>query len=59
LLLKVSAATGYGKLRSATYIQRINTKGGKPPADTDRSHLGQVVEVPYTAEYLFYETPQH
>jgi len=57
LLLKGTAWDGYGPLRSATLIQRINTKGGKAPATgADRAHNGQYIRVPYTAEYLFYKT---
>jgi hypothetical protein len=56
LLLKATNWTGYGPLRSATLIQRINTKGGKAPADgADRDHKGQFIQVAYTAEYLFYK----
>ena len=56
LLLKATAWDGYGVTRATTYIQRINTKGGKAPADgADRLHKGQFIEVPYTAEYLFYK----
>ena len=55
LLLKATNATGFGPLRAAAYIQRINTKGGKAPAaGADRDHKGQFINVAYTAEYLFY-----
>src|SRR5262249_49113230 len=35
-----------------TYIQRVNTVGGKAP--TAPGDVGEVVRVPYTAEYFFY-----
>ena len=54
LLLKAAATTGTGIFRPAVFIQRIYTKGGKAPAMADRQHKGQTLEVPYTAEYLFY-----
>ena len=55
LLLKVSSSSGYGPLRATTYVQRVNTHGGKPSAaDANRVHKGQYIRVPYTAEYLFY-----
>ncbi len=54
LLLKMAATTGNGILTPVAFIQRIYTKGGKAPATADRQHAGQTVEVPYTAEYLFY-----
>ena len=36
-----------------TYIQRVNTVGGNAPTDPG-DFVGEVVEVPYTAEYYFY-----
>lgn len=55
LLLKTINATGFGPLRSATYIQRTNTKGGKAPyTGATKEHAGEYVSVPYTAEYWFY-----
>jgi Protein of unknown function (DUF3455) len=36
-------------------IQRLNTKGGKEPANgCDNSHVRREVRVPYEAEYYFY-----
>jgi len=54
LLLKGITPGGTGKLTPVVFIQRINTHGGKAPAIADRQHKGQVLEQPYTAEYLFY-----
>jgi hypothetical protein len=57
LLLKATSTSGYGPLQATTFIQRVNTKGGKAPSEgADRLHKGQYVEVAYTAEYLFYRT---
>ncbi len=53
LLLKSVETSGKGVLTSTTFIQRINTKGGKAPV-ADKAHKGQIIKVPYTAEYLFY-----
>jgi hypothetical protein len=36
-----------------TFIQRVNTVGGKAPSHSGDS-VGEVVRVPYTAEYFFY-----
>ena len=47
--------TGPGVFAHATFIQRVNTVGGKAPATS--GSLNQVVEIPYTAEYYFYRTP--
>lgn len=53
LLLKKYEATGPGIFSRVTYIQRVNTTGGLAPA-TPGVILGEVKEVPYTAEYFFY-----
>jgi hypothetical protein len=54
LLLKAAGTSGTGILTPVTFIQRIRTKGGKAPATAKLSQKGQILEVPYTAEYLFY-----
>ena len=55
LLVNIVNHEGTGVLSRATSIQRINTKGGKPPASgCDSAHAGQEVRVPYSADYLFY-----
>jgi len=41
-----------GTLMSTTFIQRVNTTGGKAP--TTAGSVGEVRSVPYTAEYFFY-----
>jgi hypothetical protein len=40
-----------------TFIQRVNTVGGKAPADPG-DFEGEVVRVPYAAEYYFYREHQ-
>ena len=56
LLVNIVSHEGSGVLTRATTIQRLNTKGGKAPASgCDGSHSGgEVVRVPYSADYLFY-----
>jgi hypothetical protein len=61
LLSAVSTAPGPRKhddlLAGTTYIQRINTTAGLAPAAAN-CHAGTVgnrVEVPYTADYLFFK----
>ena len=55
LLLKAVSNDGNGILAQVTYIQRVNTTGGKAPTTgCDASHPGEEVRVPYTAEYFFY-----
>lgn len=42
-----------GRLATAVYVQRLDTTGGKPPANPP-IRLGTKVGVPYTATYRFY-----
>jgi len=53
LLLEKVSTSGSGILSSVTYIQRVNTTGGLTPTDSGLT-IGEVQEVPYTAEYYFY-----
>ena len=53
LLLKASSSEGPGIFDGVTFIQRVNTEGGLAPADPG-DFVGEVVKVPYSAEYYFY-----
>jgi hypothetical protein len=53
LLLSAVHTEGPGIFAATTFIHRVNTVGGKAPA-TAGAFVGQVAEVPYTAEYFFY-----
>lgn len=53
LLLGAVESEGPGIFADVTFIQRVNTVGGKAPASAGGSP-GDVVRVPYTAEYFFY-----
>jgi hypothetical protein len=44
---------GPGILANTSFIQRVNTVGGKAPSVAG-TVIGQVAEVPYTADYFFY-----
>jgi len=58
LLLKATPAPDtHGKLGATTYIQRLATTGGLPPAaaDCNAASAGTVAEVPYTADYYFWK----
>jgi hypothetical protein len=46
---------GPGVFQQVTFIQRVNTVGGRAPSSGGT--LDEVVEVPYTAEYYFYRAP--
>jgi hypothetical protein len=55
LLIHVVSHEGTGVLAKATFIERLNTKGGKAPASgCDSSHTNQEFRSPYTADYLFF-----
>ena len=53
LLLQRVSSEGPGIFDRVTYIQRVNTAGGLPPAGPG-PFIGAEEEVPYTAEYYFY-----
>ena len=58
LLSAASTTTGPDgdKLTRTTFIQRLNTTGGKAPAASDctPARAGERVEIPYTADYVFW-----
>ena len=55
-LLLSAASTTPGRLGATTYIQRIHTSGGVAPAGgCDAGTSGATVEVPYTADYVFFK----
>ena len=53
LLVDVVSASGPGIFAGTSYIQRVNTVGGRAPS-TDGTSIGEEARVPYTAEYYFY-----
>ncbi|HVQ38129.1 MAG TPA: DUF3455 domain-containing protein [Pyrinomonadaceae bacterium] len=53
LKLEAVSTSGPGIFSSVAYIQRTNTTGGLAPTFPG-SAIGEVVEIPYTAEYYFY-----
>jgi hypothetical protein len=48
--------SGSGLFAKVTFIQRLNTVGGNAPS-TPGATIGQEAQVPYTADYLFYNAP--
>jgi hypothetical protein len=55
LLLNAKSNEGVGLFEHTTNVQRLNTVGGKAPADgCDQTRLGIVTRIPYTAKYYFY-----
>jgi len=51
--LKAAHTEGPGIFADTTFIQRVNTTGGKAPS-VNGTFVGQVARVPYTADYFFY-----
>jgi hypothetical protein len=53
LRLDAKNPQGPGIFADTTFIQRVNTVGGKAPLENG-SFVGQVARVPYAADYFFY-----
>lgn len=53
LRLQAVMPQGPGIFANTTFIQRVNTIGGKTPS-TNGVFIGQIARVPYTADYFFY-----
>jgi hypothetical protein len=57
LLTATSHAGERGRMTGVTSIQRMSTTGGRAPATgCDADHIGAASDVPYTADYFFYQT---
>ncbi|TAN66339.1 MAG: DUF3455 domain-containing protein [Methylobacter sp.] len=55
LLVEVVSHQGDGLFSNVSFINRVNTHGGLPPASgCDANHLGSEKRVAYTADYVFY-----
>ena len=57
LKLQAVSSDGPGIFQGVTFIQRVFTTGGLPPA-TAGGFVGDVAKVPYTAWYVFYRAAQ-
>jgi hypothetical protein len=56
LLLRATSTSGTGVFAAVTYVQRVNTRGGKAPATgCDAKTVGNEARVDYSADYLFFE----
>ena len=53
-LLIATRSFGAGALKDISHVQRINTVGGMPPAHCDAGQAGQVLRVPFSADFVFY-----
>ena len=55
LLLSAKSASGAGVLGRTRYVRRVDTVGGKAPADgCSAVHAGEAARVTYSATYEFY-----
>jgi hypothetical protein len=55
LLLRVTSTRGAGMLSDATYVQRLDTTGGKAPATgCDATTVGMETRSTYEADYYFF-----
>ena len=51
--LRAVTRQGPGVFADTTFIQRVNTVGGRAP-EANGTTIGQVASVPYSADYFFY-----
>ncbi|HSZ81834.1 MAG TPA: DUF3455 domain-containing protein [Polyangia bacterium] len=56
LLVRATSNTGKGVFSAVTFVQRLDTKGGKAPATgCDAKTVGAETRVDYSADYFFFE----
>jgi hypothetical protein len=55
LRLSAVRTEGLGVFTDTSFIQRVNTAGGRAPS-TNGTVVGQVARVPYTADYFFFRS---
>lgn len=53
-LVQATVNEGNGAYSKVTYIQRLNTKGGKPTMACDAAAKGKQTLVQYSADYLYF-----
>ena len=54
-LLLSARSFGQGALTGVTYVQRVNTIGGMPPARCDASQQNRLLRVDFSADFVFYK----
>lgn len=56
LLLETKSTEGSGVFSQVTFIQRVNTTGGKAPdSGCDMAAVTMESAIPYAADYYFYK----
>jgi hypothetical protein len=53
-LLLRTQSYGQGEFEKATYVQRVDTSGGMPPAQCAADQANQILRVPFSAKFIFY-----
>lgn len=52
-ILVATRSFGTGTLAGIAYVQRVATAGGMPPPQCEAAQLGQVLRVPFAADFVF------
>lgn len=53
-LLLRTQSYGHGEFEKMTYVQRVETSGGMPPAQCSAEQVNQILRVPFSAKFIFY-----
>ncbi|HWY73327.1 MAG TPA: DUF3455 domain-containing protein [Burkholderiaceae bacterium] len=53
-LLLRTQSYGQGEFEKVTYVQRVDTSGGMPPAQCSAEQVNQILRVPFSAKFIFY-----
>lgn len=53
-LLMTTRSFNHGAFERVTYVQRVSTRGGMPPARCETGQSGQLLRVDFTADFVFY-----
>jgi hypothetical protein len=53
-LLLTTRSYGKGAFDGVSHVQRVNTRGGMPPAKCDAAQANQLLRVDFSADFVFY-----
>ncbi len=53
-LLLTARSFGQGALAGVSYVQRVNTRGGMPPAGCSAGQANRLLRVDFSADFVFY-----
>ena len=57
-VLMSTKAFGKGALAQIAYVQRVNTRGGMPPASCQAADVSRLLRVNFTSDFVFYRARQ-